>query len=129
METNFEKNFSPSEEEMQEIDAFISKIGEEISKSENGITVLDPVRLEQIKFCYAVLQRIKTSRDATVSYKLNEPFTTVGSVSIEGPVLEINNPEWFARAAEFASNMEVYPLTNGNVRLTFTFHGLTKPIQ
>ncbi len=127
METYFEKNFSPSEEEMQAIDALISKIGDEINK--NSITVLDPVRLEQIKFCYAVLQYIKTSKDATVSYKLNEPFNTTGSVSIEGPVLEFNNSEWFARAAEFASNMEVYPLTNGNVRLTFTFHGLTKPIK
>mgnify|MGYP000216046892 CR=1 FL=1 len=40
-----------------------------------------------------------------------------------------DNPEWFARAAEFASNTEVYPLTKNRIRLTFTFHGITTPIE
>ena len=67
--------------------------------------------------------------DAEVSYKLYQPFKSMGSVSVEAKVLEFYDPEWFARAAEFASNTEVYPLAKNRVRLTFTFHGLTKPIE
>ena len=42
--------------------------------------------------------------------------------------LDFDNPEWFARAAEFASNTEVYPLAKNRIRLTFTFHGITTPL-
>ena len=31
--------------------------------------------------------------------------------------------------AEFASNTEIYPLAENKVRMTFTFHGLTAPIE
>ena len=56
----------------------------------------------------------------------------VGLVSGEKVQISISascpeaNPE---RVAEFANNMEVYPLVKNRVRLTFTFHGLTKPIE
>ena len=53
----------------------------------------------------------------------------MGGVSVEGKVLEFAGSKWFARAAEFASNTEVYPLAKNRVRLTFTFHGLTAPIE
>ena len=53
----------------------------------------------------------------------------MGSISVEGPMLEFDCPEWFSRVAEFASNTEVYPLAKNKVRMTFTFHGLTKPIE
>ena len=64
-----------------------------------------------------------------ISYKMYEPFKTMGSITVEGAVLEFDKPEWFARIAEFASNTEIYPLTKNIVRMTFTFHGLTTPIE
>ena len=53
----------------------------------------------------------------------------MGSVSVEGKSLEFDDPMRFARAAEFASNVEIYPLANDRVRLTFTFHGLATLAQ
>ena len=63
-----------------------------------------------------------------MTYTLNKPLNSMGTVSVEGNPLMFTNSLWFSRAAEFASNMEVYPLAKNLVRLTFTFHGLTNPI-
>lgn len=82
-----------------------------------------------MKFVYSVLKHFAKGTDAVLSYKLCEPFKTMGSVSIEAKQLEFDSPEWFARAAEFASNTEVYPLAKNRIRLTFTFHGITTPIE
>lgn len=84
---------------------------------------------QQMKFVYSVLKHFAKGTDAVLSYKLCEPFKTMGSVSIEAKRLDFDNPEWFARAAEFASNTEVYPLAKNRIRLTFTFHGITTPIE
>ena len=75
------------------------------------------------------LRYITKGQNVTVSYKLHEPFKSMGSVSVEGEQLVFDKPEWFARVAEFASNTEVYPLAKQAIRMTFTFHGLTKTIE
>lgn len=129
MDNIFDEAFSSDYDSEQELDEFISMLKEEIESDDSKATMLDGMRFRQIQFAYAVLRNITKGTDATVSYKLNEPFKTMGSVSVEGSILEFDEPEWFARAAEFASNTEVYPLAKNRVRLTFTFHGLTKPIE
>ena len=42
---------------------------------------------------------------------------------------DFSNSEWFARSAEFADNTEIYPLENGKVRMTMTFHRLAIPVN
>jgi len=53
----------------------------------------------------------------------------MGSICIEAEQLEFENCRWLARAIRFASNVEVYPLTSGKIRLVLTFHGLLKKLQ
>lgn len=123
------KTFSSKEEMERALDELLDALKDNIEADDKKTTVLDGLKLKQIQFAYSVLQYITRGTDAKVSYKLNEPFKTMGSVSVEGPMLEFDCPEWFSRVAEFASNTEVYPLAKNKVRLTFTFHGLTKPIE
>lgn len=123
------KTFSSKEEMERALDELLDALKDNIEADDKKTTVLDGLKLKQIQFAYSVLQYISRGTDAKVSYKLNEPFKTMGSVSVEGPMLEFDCPEWFSRVAEFASNTEVYPLAKNKVRLTFTFHGLTKPIE
>lgn len=127
MEFDYEFLSDDEVEEMRE--SILDGIQEEIEADESEPTLLNPIKLAQIKFVYSVMKYLTRGTDAEVSYKLNQPFKSMGSVSVESSVLEFDNPEWFARAAEFATNTEVYPLKKNRVRLTFTFHGLTKPIE
>ena len=125
---NFEFEFN-SEDDIEEMfDSFVDKIRENIIADEEKVTILNPLRLAQIRFTYSVMRYLTKGTDIMVTYKLNEPSKAMGSVSVEGETLEITNSKWFARAVEFANNIEIYPLAKGGVRLTFTFHNLTTPI-
>lgn len=129
MEIDFDTTFQSDEEIERFLDEFVESVRDEVETDEEKVTILNGLRLKQLQFTYAVLRYLTKGSDVELSYKLYEPFKTMGSVSVEGKLLEFDKPEWFARAAEFASNTEVYPLTKNRVRLTFTFHGLTSPLE
>lgn len=129
MDMDFDYGFMSDDDAEQMLESILDGVQDEIIADESNTTILDPLKLAQIKFVYSVLKYLTRGTDAVVSYKLYEPFKSMGSVSAEAKTLEFYNPEWFARAAEFASNTEVYPLAKNRVRLTFTFHGLTKPVE
>lgn len=120
-------NLSDAEVE-QRMDEVIENLRPYIEADEKRISLLNENKLQQLEFTYLVMRYLTQGTDAVVTYKLYEPFKTMGSVSVEGNSLEFENPKWFTRAAEFASNVEVYPLADDKVRLTFTFHGLTTQV-
>ena len=117
------------EEVEQRMDEIVESLRPDIEADKSRTVLLNAARMTQLEFTYLVMRRLTQGRDVSVTYKLYEPFRTMGSVSVEGKSIEFDAPEWFARAAEFASNTDVYPLADNKVRLTFTFHGLTAPIE
>ena len=124
----FEIEFHSDEEVWAMLDNVVVTVGEAIAVDESKPAVLNPIKIQQMQFSYGVIKYLTQNTDAKMSYALNEPFKSMGSISVEGKNLAFTNSEWFARACEFASNTEVYPLTNGKVRLTLTFHGLVRPV-
>ena len=124
----FEIEFHSDEEVWEMLDHVVVTVGEAIMADESKPAIINPIKIQQIQFAYGVLKYLTKSTGAKISYALNEPFKSMGSVSVEGKNLTFTNSEWFSRAAEFADSTDVYPLTNGNVRMTLTFHGLVKPI-
>ena len=125
----FEIEFHSDEEVWAMLDSVVVTVGEAIAVEESKPAVLNPIKIQQMQFSYGVIKYLTQNTDAKMSYALNEPFKSMGSISVEGKNLAFTNSEWFARACEFASNTEVYPLTNGKVRLTLTFHGLVRPVE
>lgn len=125
----FEIEFHSDEEVWAMLDSVVVTVGEAIAVDESKTAVLNPIKIQQMQFSYGVIKYLTHNTDAKMSYALNEPFKSMGSISVEGKNLAFTNSEWFARACEFASNTEVYPLTNGKVRLTLTFHGLVRPVE
>lgn len=125
----FEIEFNSDEEVWEMLDNVVVTVGEAVMVDESKPAVLNPIKIQQMQFAYGVLKYLTKGTGAKLTYALNEPFKSMGSISVEGKNLTFTNAEWFARAAEFASNTEVYPLTNGNVKMTLTFHGLVRPIE
>lgn len=126
---SFEIEFHSDEEVWEMLDNVVVTVGEAIAVDEEKPAVLNPIKIQQMQFAYGVIKYLTQNTDANLSYALNEPFKSMGSISIEGKTLTFTNSEWFARACEFASNTEIYPLANGKVRMTLTFHGLVRPIE
>lgn len=125
----FEIEFHSDEEVWAMLDNVVVTVGEAIAVDEDKPAVLNPIKIQQMQFSYGVIKYLTQNTDIKLSYALNEPFKSMGSITVEGKCLTFTNSEWFARAAEFASNTEIYPLTNGKVRLTLTFHGLVRPVE
>lgn len=114
----------------EDLDDAIRDLAEDVLADEERTAVLRPLRFEQMNFAHAVLKYLtKDMDDVSLTYNLHEPFKSMGYITLEGKMLEFAKPEWFCRAAEFASNVEIYPLAQNRVRLTFTFHGLTFPVE
>lgn len=119
-----------SDEEIeQQMDEIVESLRPDIETDESKTVLLNATRMTQLKFTYLVMRYLTRGRKVSVTYKLYEPFRTMGSVSVEGKSIEFDSTKWFTRAAEFASNTDVYPLADNKVRLTFTFHWLTAPIE
>lgn len=124
----FEIEFHSDEEVWAMLDSVIVTIGDAIIADESRPAIINPIKIQQMQFAYGVLKYLTKNSDAKLTYALHKPFQSMGSISVEGKNLMFTNSEWFSRASEFASNTDIYALTNGNVKMTLTFHGLVKPI-
>lgn len=111
-------------DEARELDELIDSIGEWILEDEQKPGLLNPSRVKQMQFSYSVMERLTQESEMQITYVMHEPFKSVGSIALEGDFLEFSDCKWLGRAIEFANNIEVYPLSNGRVRLVMTFHGL-----
>ena len=125
----FEIEFHSDEEVWEMLDNVVVTVGEAVMVDESKPAVLNPIKIQQMQFAYGVVKYLTKNTDAKLTYALNDPFKSMGSISVEGKNLTFTNAEWFAGACEFASNTEIYPLANGKVRMTLTFHGLVRPIE
>lgn len=129
MRYGFEREFMSDEDVEKTLDALLKECVDDLEKSEARTTIISPKRLEQMQFVHAVLKYITRFTKAKITYELYKPFKTMGSISVEGAILDFNEPEWFARAAEFADSTNIYPITSDKIRIDFTFHGLTVPLS
>ena len=111
-----------------ELDAFLMELGKRVMEEESVPQVLNLTRYEHVRFVYHVAKMFAEGNGVEVTYSLHDPFNSMGCVTIEGEDIEFNKMKWFCRMGEFADNVDIYPLTNGKIRMTLTFHGLTKPI-
>ena len=73
----------------------------------------------------AVLQENNPEGELTID--VNEKFN-LGSISVELDSLTITSPTLFAELISKSDNFEIYPLTNGNIRLDITFQRILKSV-
>ena len=122
---DFEKEFMSDSEVEEMLESLTDLIGEQAENEDNKTSIINPKKVQAVLYTYRVLKYLTKGTNAKVIYALNEPYKSMGSVSIVGKELTFSNPKWFMVAVKLASNFNVYPKTNGTVQMDFTFHGLT----
>lgn len=124
---DFNSSFEKDEDIEEELNNIVTTVGVEIVNDERLHTEENTVRVQHLLYTYKLLKYLtKDIPDSSVSYKVHEPFNSVGSVTLICRSANFTKPEWFMKAAELANNFEVYPRTDGKIALAFAFHGLTK---
>lgn len=122
---DFEKEFMSDSEVEEMLESLTDLIGEQAENEDNKTSIINPKKVQAVLYTYRVLKYLTKGTNAKITYALNEPYKSMGSVSIVGKELTFSNPKWFMVAVKLASNFNVYPKTNGTVQMDFTFHGLT----
>ena len=130
-EKEFDLEFSSmTEEEIDKmLDDAVLSIGEMILEEESKTSIINPQRIKEILITYNTLKFLAKGTGAKVTCKLHDEFHSVGTVSVMGRNVTFNHSEWFVKACQLASNIDIYPRTDNKVRLDLTFYGLTKPIE
>jgi len=108
------------------LDRFITCLSKNIDENEKSKVVVDDARVHDIMYSKSILEKIIEGDGVVVTHKLHEPFNSVGSVSVTGKDIIVTDSVTFNWIVSVASNVEVYPKTDGTIVMTFTFHGLTK---
>lgn len=122
--------FMTDDEAKQMLDSIVKRVGELCAAEDNKTAIVNPDKIQQVLYVYEVLKFLtKSNRSVKVTYEIHEPYKSMGSVSVSGEHIKFKNPNGFLKAVELSSNFEVYPKTDGTVRMDFTFHGLTKSIK
>ena len=128
-EYEFENEFNTDEEVEEYLDSIVNYIKEQTEITEQKPAVINAEKLKQIAYTYKILKYVTKGSKAKVTYKLHQPFRSMGSVSVTGKNIIFKNPKWFSAAAKLASNFNSYTKTDGTVKMDFTFHGLTTTLE
>lgn len=122
-----EKFEEMSIEEEENITAHVDALVDYLKElPHDDVFILNPKRVEQMKFSYAMLLKsiAGIEKEVSITYGISEFDRTMASIKLEGRDLEVCDIERFSRAAEFADSTDIYPLVEDKIRMTFTFHGI-----
>lgn len=93
---------------------------------------LKVLNLERYKTMMEVVAKLtailrENNPEGEITIDVNEKFN-LGSISVELDSLAVTSPVIFAELICKSDNFEVYPLTNGNIRLDITFQRILKTV-
>lgn len=125
----FRDSFKSSEEIDKELQRLIRQLAEdENKKNKTRISVVDPIRIQQMQFTYKLLEYAFKNEDVEVTYSIDKDVEGMGYVRVTGRELEFKNPKWFILASDFATNVDVCAYKHGGISVDFTFYDLSSSI-
>ncbi|MDO4562606.1 MAG: hypothetical protein Q4C12_02095 [Clostridia bacterium] len=94
------------------------------------VKIINFKRYQQMLKTAAMLKEClsKTMCEGEITIDVTEQFN-LGSVSTTLDSLTIDNPSEFINIVSQADNFEIYPLTNGKIRIDITFQSVLKTIE
>ena len=100
------------------------------SLPKSQVKMLNPSRYKLMLRTAAQLTDLlrKTVSDGELEIDVDPTFN-LGSITVELDSLSVNEPLAFADVIYKADNFEIYPLTNGKIRLDVTFQSVLKTIK
>lgn len=100
------------------------------SMPKSQVKMLNPSRYKLMLRTAAQLTDLlrKTVSDGELEIDVDTTFNQ-GSITVELDSLSIDEPLAFADVIYKADNFEIYPLTNGKIRLDVTFQSVLKTIK
>lgn len=128
-EFDFNKEFENDTDVEEALDNLVIEVAQTAQSEDDRTQIVNPITMQHLVYTFKILKYLTKGSGAKVTYRLHEPFKSMGSVTVCGKNITFAKTEWFMKAVELAANFEVYPKTDRTVEMNFTFHGLTRPIE
>lgn len=112
----------------EETQMLFEELGRAIADEESEPQILNIPRFLQMVHAYKQLQNI-ASDTWKISSSAHAPFTSMGVICVEADEFIFDQMQIFRQIITDASNVEIFPLANGNIRMNITFHGITKRVE
>ena len=113
----------------EETNAFWLELAKFLEKEDEKVHVLNFECFEKLKSVYELLKKAFDKQDVEISYQLHVPYKSSGSITVCGEDLVASDAIILARAIELIPNIDIYPTSRGNVRMTFSVNDLAVPIE
>lgn len=126
---DFDEMDELSQEEFDKIDAIIFGLAEEAEKNDEQTSFLNIGAQKLMMASFRKLKEIVSGNNVKISRVFHEPYKSMGYISIVGNDIAVKDSAMFAAVLKLASNIEIYPKTDGTVQINLTYHGLTMPIE
>ena len=110
--------------EWDKFDKILTQLIPIIEQEESRCSVLNAKRLNSMYKTRDILYSLFEEDDVSIECHYNEPFKSMGYISVVGEDFTVYDMKRFYEAVAYADNIDIYPLTNGNVKIDITFHGL-----
>jgi hypothetical protein len=120
----FGGEFVSEEDADRTLDEIIMSVGKSMQEEDNQPSILNIQTVKKVAYVYKLMKFLLRGTGAKVEYKLNEPFKSMGSVSVIGKQIPIQNVNALIEAAKLASSYDVFVKTDKTVEMDFTFHEL-----
>ena len=111
-------------EYLEWLDRFIEQYGDFILAMEEKEYVVDNDMAEMIRSTAGELEKMLP--EARITCELQKPFKSMAYIAIEDEDIIIENAQAFAELIKNTSNMEVYAMTNGMLRMNLAYNGIAK---
>ena len=105
-------------------DAFLEVLAYEMNQPRT--LILNPKRMRELEVAYTEISKIvlSISPDAKIECILGELGDGSASIGVEADELIVEDIKAFVSVSEKANNFEIYPLTNGHLRMAFMFRNV-----
>ena len=100
---------------------FFGNLIEEIGRQPH---VVNHERVKEFEHAYKLVCKAAKDSEATITYSLERINIGMASITVIGKDLQFDSPKVFVEAARFASNVNIYPRTDGMVRTDLTFYNM-----
>lgn len=111
-----------------EIEETIRELARLLEEQELEPQVLNVPRMLQMAQALKQLKAIADD-DWKVTSVVHKPHTSMGVICIEAEDLVFDKPAALNNVLTNASNVDIFPLVSGKLRMCITFHGITSPVE
>lgn len=112
----------------EDMDAIVEALGNAIEQEESEPQVLNVPRMLLMVRAYKLIRQIAWD-SWKITSAVHKPYTSMGVITIEAEEFTFDRLSVLQEVLSGASNVEIFPLTNGNLKMNITFHGITKRME